>query len=143
MSKGKLRKVFDKRVKYLNLGDQAKEELFLKFLKSWDAGFRCLYCKKEMDLPFEHEYSFSIDHTIPRAKGGKDEVSNLEIVCRNCNYLKGTMSAKKYINRMRYLNARKLKREAWKAKRAAKKDEQTREAYKGIFEMLNAKGETK
>lgn len=91
-----------------------------------------------MALHFENEYSFSIDHTIPKAKNGQDTVQNLEFVCRTCNFLKGDMNARKYINNMRKLIARKNKREYYKAKKSTKKDEQLGGAYKDIFERVGA-----
>ena len=94
-----------------------------------------------MDLKYENEYSFSIDHTIPKAKNGQDIVQNLEFVCRSCNLLKNDMDAEKYINNMERLKSRKKKKEYWKARNSTKKDEQTRNAYKDIFEMVNAKKE--
>lgn len=136
-----LRKEFNKRIKALKLDEQAKEELFDKFKECWDTGFRCFYCRKRMELHFENEFSFSIDHTIPKAKNGQDVVQNLEFACRDCNLLKGDMNAEKYINNMERLKLRKQKREYWKARKASKKDKQTREAYKDIFQHINAKKE--
>ena len=134
-----LRERFNKRIKSLKSDEQGKEELFNKFVNCWNTGFQCFYCKKRMDLHFENEFSFTIDHTIPKAKSGKDEINNLEFVCRTCNLLKGDRDAEKYENTMGWLIARKQKREYWKARRATKKGEQTREAFKDIFKMVNAK----
>ena len=136
-----LRERYNKRIKALKLDNQAKEELFIKFIDCWNSGFRCFYCKKRMDLHFENEFSFSIDHTIPKVKNGQDIVQNLEFVCRDCNFLKGDMDAEKYLKNMERLKLRKKKREYFKARKASKKDERTREAYKDIFQMVNAKRE--
>jgi len=133
-----LRAEFTKRIKTFSLTDQAKQELFNKFKDCWDTGFRCFYCKKRMDLKFENEYSFTIDHTTPKAKGGQDTVQNLEFVCRTCNFLKGGMDTEKYMDNMERLTARKNKNEYRKARRATEKDKQTREAYKTIFELVGA-----
>lgn len=141
MEKGAIREEFYKRVKLLKLDEQAKEELYGKFSACWATGFKCFYCKRRMELHFENELSFSIDHLIPKAKNGKDEISNLEFVCRDCNLLKGDMDAKKYIDNMGRLKSRKKKNEYWKAKKSSKNDEQTREAYKDIFQHINAKQE--
>jgi len=133
----KLKTEFNKRIKTLKLDNQAKEELFNKFMECWNYDFQCFYCRKRMDLHFENEYSFTIDHTIPKAKKGKDTVENLEFVCRTCNFLKGNRDAENYINNMERLIARKNKREYFKAKKFSRKDEQIRDAYKDIFQMVN------
>ena len=136
-----LKTEFNKRTKSLKLNEQAKEELFNKLKACWESGFRCFYCKRRMDLKFENEYSWTIEHFIPRAKGGKDEAENIEFVCRACNFLKGEMNPKQYINTRKRLKLRKEKMEYWKARKSSRKDEQLREAYKGIFEMRDAKRE--
>ncbi len=40
----------------------------------------CAKCKKN--------HSLTIDHIVPITKGGKNEKSNLQILCRSCNLLK-------------------------------------------------------
>ena len=48
--------------------------------KIWSAGI-CAYCGDAEDL--------SLDHVIPRLRGGDDEPSNLVTACRSCNSSKG------------------------------------------------------
>ena len=43
--------------------------------------FICQYCGKESDL--------SLDHLVPRSKGGKTNWRNLVTACKTCNSLKG------------------------------------------------------
>lgn len=133
-----LRPEFNKRTKSLKLDDKAKEELFNKFIVCWDSGFRCFYCKKRMDLHFENEHSFTIDHTTPKAKNGKDKINNLEFICRDCNFQKKVMGSEEYRTKMEKIKSRKQKMEYWKARKAAEKDKQIREAYKDIFERASA-----
>jgi len=45
----------------------------------------CYYCRNPLK-PWE---TFSIDHVIPKAKGGTDELDNLVPSCRRCNSRKG------------------------------------------------------
>jgi 5-methylcytosine-specific restriction endonuclease McrA len=45
-------------------------------------GFRCQYCGRT-DLPL------TIDHMIPRSRGGDDSWENLVTACRPCNSIKG------------------------------------------------------
>jgi len=121
---------------------EVKEELFKKFVNCYEKeDFRCFYCGNKMELKWGSELSFTLDHTIPRKIGGADITKNIELVCRTCNFLKGDMNAEKYLNNMERLKLRKQKREYWKARKASKKDKQTREAYKDIFQHINAKKE--
>ena len=44
----------------------------------------CVYCKIDIRLKYH------VDHTIPLAKGGKHEPSNIQILCPTCNVKKAT-----------------------------------------------------
>jgi 5-methylcytosine-specific restriction endonuclease McrA len=44
-------------------------------------GFQCQYCGTQKDL--------TLDHLIPKAKGGKTSWNNLVTACRKCNSMKG------------------------------------------------------
>ena len=138
-----LKKEFDKRIKVLGkIEKEVKEALFEKFVNCYNKeGFRCHYCGIKMQLKWGAEVSFTLDHTIPRKIGGKDIVENIELVCRTCNFLKGDQDAEKYLKNMERLKSRKKKSEYWKAKKSSKKDEGVREAFKDIFQMVNAKKE--
>ena len=47
-------------------------------------GFRCVYC----ELPITEE-DFTVDHVIPRTKGGSNDFDNLVAACNSCNAKKG------------------------------------------------------
>ena len=47
-------------------------------------GFKCQYCGTEKEL--------TIDHLIPKAKGGKTSWNNLVTACKSCNSKKGNYS---------------------------------------------------
>lgn len=47
-------------------------------------GFKCQYCGNNKEL--------TIDHLIPKAKGGKTSWNNLVTACKNCNSKKGDYS---------------------------------------------------
>jgi 5-methylcytosine-specific restriction endonuclease McrA len=47
-------------------------------------GFKCQYCGASKEL--------TIDHLVPKAKGGKSSWSNLVTACKRCNSLKGNYS---------------------------------------------------
>ena len=39
-------------------------------------GYLCAYCNREAD---------TVDHIVPKAKGGTDEITNLVSACLECN----------------------------------------------------------
>jgi len=47
---------------------------------------RCKYCRNKENL--------TIDHKIPRIKGGSNDISNLQCLCKKCNGLKSDLSDK-------------------------------------------------
>jgi 5-methylcytosine-specific restriction endonuclease McrA len=52
------------------------------FLSQRQAG-RCAICG------FHLAVNMHVDHIIPRAKGGSNAISNLQLVCARCNIKKG------------------------------------------------------
>jgi hypothetical protein len=55
------------------------KKLFNKLLIQYN--FKCLFCGSKKSL--------SIDHIQPVSKGGSNEYSNLQILCKSCNSRKG------------------------------------------------------
>lgn len=53
-----------------------------------------LYGKQQGDCPgCKRHYpakDFHVDHIVPRADGGSDELDNLQLLCGHCNSTKGT-----------------------------------------------------
>ncbi|MBU0762556.1 MAG: HNH endonuclease [Candidatus Altiarchaeota archaeon] len=57
--------------------DMIKEYLFRR-------GKACALCKKT-----QHRKKLSINHRIPKSKGGRDNIENLQLLCARCLELKG------------------------------------------------------
>lgn len=47
-------------------------------------GWRCAYCPAELDVT-----TVTIDHVIPRSRGGTNDLGNLVLACWPCNKSKG------------------------------------------------------
>ena len=44
---------------------------------------KCRYCKSKENL--------TIDHKIPLSRGGTDDLSNLQCLCKRCNQIKSSV----------------------------------------------------
>lgn len=128
---------YHRRIKTLKLEDSEKEELHSKFKIALENDFKCFYCGEKMDIEYESELSFTIDHIIPKSKGGEDTANNLEFVCRNCNFLKGEKDVDYFLENLDRLKQRKLKSAMFKARRV--KDDRIKESYAEIFKLRGAR----
>ena len=57
---------------------------------------RCNGCRTE--FPFR---TFTVDHIIPRSRGGTDHIENLQLLCGHCNSTKGDRTQEYLIARLR------------------------------------------
>jgi len=78
VDKGHLNKDFEKQV--------------IDKLKKQD--YKCIYCKVDI------KECFSIDHIVPLAKGGSNNIENIDLVCKSCNTRKGTRSKERMLEIM-------------------------------------------
>ncbi|HBR21477.1 MAG TPA: hypothetical protein DD713_02745 [Nitrospiraceae bacterium] len=62
------------------------DKLRIKILKR--DNFKCVYCGKSPAT--HHGITLHIDHVIPFSKNGKTVFENLQTLCQNCNWGKGT-----------------------------------------------------
>ena len=53
---------------------------------------RCFGCRTLFDIR-----NFTIDHIVPRSKGGTDHIDNLQLLCGACNSVKGTKSQEEFL----------------------------------------------
>lgn len=83
-------------------------------------GFKCIYCSGTKKL--------TMDHLIPRSKGGENTWTNLVTCCHDCNVLKGDKSLESFLskngltmshmpykpNYVQFLSKNKVIKEEWK-----------------------------
>ncbi len=58
----------------------------------------CPYCDKQIS-PLD----FSIDHKLPKNRGGSNELINLHLVCIKCNKVKGDLTDEEFKQLMAFL----------------------------------------
>lgn len=61
-------------------------------------GLRCFYCQCTLTRAPDTDRSVTLDHLVPRSKGGKDRLSNLVLACGPCNRRKGDSTAAEYLD---------------------------------------------
>lgn len=72
------------------------ESLVMEKLKNQN--YKCIYCGVDI------KESYSIDHIIPLSKGGRNDIGNIDLVCKPCNTKKGTRSKEKMLEIMGGMN---------------------------------------
>jgi hypothetical protein len=55
---------------------------------SWDLAVQCIYCTRWLNAQ-----TFIIDHREPLRYGGSLGIDNLDLVCEECNAIKGSLSS--------------------------------------------------
>jgi 5-methylcytosine-specific restriction endonuclease McrA len=64
--------------KYKNARYRARKKIFLKRIHG-----SCVFCRGKFRIG-----ELTIDHIIPRSKGGTNDKSNLQVLCKGCHKLK-------------------------------------------------------
>ncbi len=54
------------------------------------SGFKCVYCGVGLDVR-----TMTVDHVVPKSKGGSNRPANKVAACEKCNQLKGDKSVSK------------------------------------------------
>lgn len=85
-----LKEKFDKLIAYIENKKMASTSKRNKGIKRKDRQYildtndnKCSICGRRFDKKYLH-----IDHIVPLAKGGRNEISNLQILCVECNLKK-------------------------------------------------------
>jgi len=53
---------------------------------------KCVYCQTPLSI-----YTATLDHLIPKGKGGTDDLSNLVLACKTCNNQKSDLLPLEFI----------------------------------------------
>ena len=68
---------------------------------------KCALCGKFVRFDL-----FTIDHIIPLAKGGTNDIENLQCTCKHCNAMKQDLSEKEFLDKMIKILAYQSKKKA-------------------------------
>lgn len=79
--------------------------LLRKIIPSWakkavfyrDRGI-CVHCKKDLSGLLNISNKYNIDHIVPLAKFGFNDISNLQLLCESCNISKGSRNTETSID---------------------------------------------
>ena len=69
----------------------ARRKFRQSIFESWE--WKCAYCDKELDVK-----SATIDHIVPKYKGGHNVKSNMVCSCSKCNRSKGSVLLEDWYN---------------------------------------------
>ena len=62
----------------------------------------CFYCEQQMCLETTNsDMSATVDHIVPKSKGGKKDMFNAVASCRQCNQTKANVSFVQFVYRMK------------------------------------------
>lgn len=64
----------------------------IMFLHVQSGGCICYLCGKLI----EKQKDFSLDHSIPLSRGGKDDETNWRGSCKKCNWTKGALTVEEF-----------------------------------------------
>ena len=89
----------------------ARKEFRQHIFKAWD--WKCAYCNKDLN-----HMTATIDHIVPKFKGGQNIKSNMCCCCSDCNKLKAsTLLDEWYTPKyLHYCRERLVKIKAWMVK---------------------------
>lgn len=71
----------------MSKGEKTKQKLATR-----DGGARCRYCGARKKI-----YEMTIDHVMPRSRGGSNGMKNLVLACEPCNRAKGNLPPGEFV----------------------------------------------
>lgn len=58
----------------------------IKTLLAESQGYRCAHCQRPTNMISNHRRQATVDHVVPKSRGGTDDWNNLVMSCSRCNY---------------------------------------------------------
>ena len=86
----------DTTVKY-NLYNKIEHKIWIRTRLSESQNHRCAWCGIRNTEIRDKKSSSTIEHVIPRSKGGSDDYDNLVMACEKCNKKRGVMDVDDFI----------------------------------------------
>ncbi len=74
------------------MSTKAKRKRRKKELIAERDGRLCFYCRRVFELEF-----MTLDHLVPKTRGGSNHISNLVLSCSPCNYKKGHVDVVSFV----------------------------------------------
>lgn len=59
-------------------------------------GWQCWWCNQRLRKEYGWQNSATIEHLVPRSRGGTGEMWNLAAACHRCNLARGTMDMEEF-----------------------------------------------
>lgn len=76
-----------------------KKEIREIVWKKYDC--KCAYCGEDLEY-----HKMQVDHIEPKYKGGKDDISNYNPSCRQCNFYKSTFNLNQFKQQLHSITER-------------------------------------
>lgn len=89
-------------------GDFENNQQIKKQLFELDGG-HCVYCWRRFNSYLDP--NLTIDHVIPKNRGGSNRLHNLVLSCEQCNHSKDSKGSRSYDDLVNYLLQKKRNRE--------------------------------
>lgn len=70
-----------------------KHMVLRRYAEDADGTVRCCYCQRRLDRE-----NMTLDHVVPKSRGGDDSIENLVPSCHPCNGSKSSLDAEDFVD---------------------------------------------
>jgi 5-methylcytosine-specific restriction endonuclease McrA len=74
------------------------EKLYIRTRLAEAQNWKCCWCGRDCTDELDRRHSMTIEHIVPKSRGGKDTWENLAMACNRCNQKRGSEMKYKEIN---------------------------------------------